>query len=130
VCWGVIYTIIKPIAMSMSPYAASFYQDFAILVFMVMWLLYTGSLVWDPKILERRNLLLMAISTIASVTATVTMLYAVAVEKVSLAMGIISASPMVAFILAYIFLKERVHPVQAAAVACICIGVSVLGGFL
>jgi drug/metabolite transporter (DMT)-like permease len=125
-CWGVIYTIIKVIADRIGPYASAFYQDFAVIVFIALFFLMSRPPL-DRRVL-RKNLIIVVAAALASSAATVLMLLAVTGTKVSVAMGIVAASPIVTFILATMFLKERPTLLQAIAVLAIVCGIIVLGG--
>jgi uncharacterized membrane protein len=126
-CWGVLYTIVKVVVDAIGPYASAFYLDLAVLCFLTI-RQFIKARPFERRLLEARSLLWIAAGSAASAAATVTMLLAIAEGRLSITMGIIAASPVVVFFLAYLFLKERVTRIQTAAVLLIIVCLAVLGG--
>ncbi len=129
--WGVVFFIMKQIITDIGPSAAAFYQDFLLTVFIAayyfMSLMKRDNIDDIKKTLFRRNTMVLIIgSGLASFLATVTMVYSVSTEMLSVSMGIISAAPFVTFLLAITFLKEKVNKTQVFAILTITTGIVLL----
>jgi bacterial/archaeal transporter family protein len=127
VCWGIIYTVMKIIVTLLGPIAAAFYQELSVFIVISILYLSTCPKFLDNRILEKNNLLILCGAALVSAGGTILEMLAVSQEKVSIVVSIISASPLVTFILAILFLREKVNRYQVAAVFGIVIGIIILG---
>lgn len=124
--WGFIFFLMKYTIAAIGPIATAFYQEAAILVFLLLFTLCrTATLDLRTAVTYRRWLLTAAL---ASALGIIFMLISAASEFVAVTVGIISCSPVVVLILARLFLKEKLTKVQIAAIGIVTLGLALLAG--
>jgi len=125
--WGIIYVLLKAIVGRMDAVAAAFYTDTVVVTLIVLLFLMTNG---PFKLPRKKDALLISGSAFASAAAAAFTAVSFTYSKVSIAMGIIAAAPMITFVLAIIFLKEKVNVQQGLGIVVITGGlvlISVLG---
>jgi drug/metabolite transporter (DMT)-like permease len=126
--WGIIYAIIKPIALKIGPYASVFYPDLFVISIVFFIFLKKGLDRKEiiTKVLTKKTLLLILLASITSFSAVIFTVKSILVLKVALTFGIITAAPIVTTVLAMIFFKEKITKLQGFAILFVMVNIIIL----
>ncbi len=133
VCWGIIWILSKMILEKTGPYAAAFYPDFFVVLFIFLAFLPKRPSYdeFSKTVLKKNTILLILGSAIAGALGIILMVLSFTMEKVTVTMAIISAAPFVTLVLARVFLKERIDRARLYGIFIVIAGIialSLLGG--
>jgi len=133
VCWGIIWVLSKLIMNRTGPYAAAFYPECFVVLFIFLAFLpqRPSYREFRKTVLNKGPLLLILGSGLAGALGIILMVLSFTMEEVTISMGIISAAPFVTLVLARIFLKERIGRLQIYGILTAIAGIvamSLLGG--
>jgi len=120
--WGVIYVFVKLITERLNPISTVFLTDFSMVCILVAIYL----IKYKPRLPHKNDYRLILFSSLSSVIAAVSVTTSVALGLVTVSLAVVSASPLVTLLLAYVFLKERIKWTQTVGIFVITAGLVVL----